>query len=447
MNDRRLLRGALLARQPQAISALAPGLYKVCSQSSRGSYRVCLDGTNFACDCPDFSDRQRPCKHILGLVQHLALSVGVSLVGAEETLPRKTYTQDWPAYDAAQQAEHPLFDPLLWDLLTTVPDRLKSPGTPGRPPISVRVALFQAIKKVHCMESQRRARGLLLTTSGNGGILGDVPSYNAPSRLFLRPTTTPLLTGLIWLSAYPLRDLENGGTVSVDSTGFCTTCRGAYCTERYAPHRTHEWLKAHLSVGTKTHAILTVRITDEHGADAPLFLPLLQEVRAAGFNPAEAVADKAYLSRENLDGAKDLGLDPFIPFKSNSTPRSGGCRLWKEKYHQFQLKREEFDEHYHARSNSEAVNSSIKRKLGEALLSKDPQARINELLAKLLAYNVGVLIHEIFEHHIDPGVPGVSLGLPSAPSPIPSPGGPISELSALPTSPATPARGSQDSEA
>ncbi len=174
---------------------------------------------------------------------------------------------------------------MLWDLLTTVPDRLKLPGTSGRPPISVRVALFQAVKKVHSMESLRRARGLLLTTSGGGGILGHVPSYNAPSMLFLRPTTTPILTGLIWLSAYPLRELENGGTVSVDSTGFCTTCREAYCTERYAPHRTHEWLKAHLSVGTKAHAILSARITGENGADAPLFVPLLQEVKAAGFDP------------------------------------------------------------------------------------------------------------------------------------------------------------------
>jgi transposase len=216
-----------------------------------------------------------------------------------------------------------------------------------------------------------------------------------------------LLTGLIWLSAYPLRDLESGGTISVDSTGFCTTCRGSYCTERYAPHRTHEWLKAHLGVGTKTHAVLSARITDESGADAPLFVPLLQEAKAAGFDPAEAVGDKAYLSRGNLEGAQALGMDPYIPFKTNSTPRAGGCRLWKEKYHQFQLKREEFEEHYHARSNSESVNSSIKRKLGEALLSKDPQARINELLAKLLAYNIGVVVHEIFEHHIDPGIPGM----------------------------------------
>ncbi len=49
------------------------------------------------------------------------------------------------------------------------------------------------------------------------------------------------------------------------------------------------------------------------------------------------------------------------------------------------------------------------------MLSKDPQARVNELLAKLLAYNIGVLVHGIFEHRIDPGIPGLSLGRPRGP--------------------------------
>jgi hypothetical protein len=95
------------------------------------------------------------------------------------------------------------------------------------------------------------------------------------------------------------------------------------------------------------------------------------------------------------------------------------------------LKREEFDEHYHLRSNSEATHSAIKRKLGEALLSRDPQARINELLAKLLDYNIGVLIHEIFEHHIDPGVPGLSASPPANTTPAIATGGTPPQEAAL----------------
>jgi hypothetical protein len=57
-------------------------------------------------------------------------------------------------------------------------------------------------------------------------------------------------------------------------------------------------------------------------------------------------------------------------------------------YHPFQAKREQFASRYFLRSNVEAVFSAIKRKLGEALLSKSPLARFNELLARLLAYNL-----------------------------------------------------------
>jgi hypothetical protein len=55
-------------------------------------------------------------------------------------------------------------------------------------------------------------------------------------------------------------------------------------------------------------------------------------------------------------------------------------------------------EHYHKRSNIEATNAAIKRKFGE----KNPVAQVNELLAKIIAYNLTVVIHEMYENGIDP---------------------------------------------
>ena len=83
-------------------------------------------------------------------------------------------------------------------------------------------------------------------------------------------------------------------------------------------------MKGHLSIGTRTHIVLDARVTGENGADAPEFLSLLKGAQASGIHFAEGVADKAYLSRDTLEGAAELGLDPFIPFKSNSTPKRGG---------------------------------------------------------------------------------------------------------------------------
>ncbi len=154
--------------------------------------------------------------------------------------------------------------------------------------------------------------------------------------------------------------------------------------------------------------MLDVRVTDESGADCPQFVTLLEGVKALGFNPASVVADKAYLSRENYNAAADLGMTAYLPFKSNSTSGMRGSFVWSKMFHMFQLHREEVDRNYHRRSNVEAVFSAIKRKLGESLMSKNPVARFNELLAKILAYNLGVIVHEIYEHGVDPA----ALGLP-----------------------------------
>ena len=51
--------------------------------------------------------------------------------------------------------------------------------------------------------------------------------------------------------------------------------------------------------------------------------------------------------------------------------------------------------------------------MGEALLSKNQGARFNELLAKLLGYNIGVIVHEIYEHGIDPKALGLRPGPPT----------------------------------
>lgn len=69
-------------------------------------------------------------------------------------------------------------------------------------------------------------------------------------------------------------------------------------------------------------------------------------------------------------------------------------------YHYFQLNRDEFMDHYHKRSNTETTNAAIRRKFGETLKSKNPTAQVNELLAKIIEYNLTVVIHEMYENGI-----------------------------------------------
>jgi transposase len=93
---------------------------------------------------------------------------------------------------------------------------------------------------------------------------------------------------------------------------------------------------------------------------------------------------------------------PGIPFKNHATGKTRGSPIWNKMYHYFQLNEDEFMEHYHKRSNVESTKAAIKRKFGEILKSKNQIAQINELLAKIIAYNFTVVIHEIYENGIEP---------------------------------------------
>ena len=89
------------------------------------------------------------------------------------------------------------------------------------------------------------------------------------------------------------------------------------------------------------------------------------------------------------------GGAPYIAFKKNVTGAAGGSISWKHAYHYMQLHKEEFMEHYHKRSNAESTFGAIKKKFGESVKSKNRVAQENELLCKIIAYNITVLIHEM----------------------------------------------------
>ncbi|WP_239450972.1 hypothetical protein [Methanosarcina horonobensis] len=59
-------------------------------------------------------------------------------------------------------------------------------------------------------------------------------------------------------------------------------------------------------------------------------------------------------------------------------------------------------EHYHKRSNIESTNAVIKRIFGETLKSENQVVQVNELLVKIIEYNLKIVIHEMHENGINP---------------------------------------------
>jgi transposase len=395
MIDLREERGKAIADQGDQIKMVNDRSFKVRSQSGNGFYEVKETNSGMTCTCPDFMYRGGKCKHILATKYYLEVQKETPRGTITEKV-HLTYAQAWDAYNAAQKAEVKLFDELLKDLVKAIPEPEQ---TFGRPRLSIQETLFCAIQKVYSQLSSRRAYSLFQNATERGQI-NHVPNFNQPSILFKNPDMIPILHKLVMLSALPVAGIEND--FSVDSTGFRTTTFSAYNGEKHGSQKKeHLWIKAHICAGAKTNIVAAIAVTKEDGGDSPQFGPLIRKT-ATGFTINEVSADLAYSSRSNVEAVNSVGGRAYIPFKKNATGRAAGSALWKKMFHYFQLNRDEFMDHYHKRSNIEATNAAIKRKFGETLKSKNPVAQVNELLAKIVAYNLTVVIHEMYENGINP---------------------------------------------
>jgi transposase len=402
--ENRMARGKEIASYPGAIEKLGADEWSVPSQTGFGRYRVWFVGDIGRCTCPDYPKRtpDTPCKHVYAVLDLKLRESGQSPC-APARKPRKQYAQS-PTYTKGQTEEMRLVDSLLRELVDEVSDFPRMPGLPGPAPTSIRDDLYCAILKVYSGLSGRRACGVFANVADRG-LLSRAPSFAVASNLLTRPEVTPILYRLLSLSAMPLNGLEERGVVAPDSTGVQTTSFGGWREDKHGEKRQKRWLKVHAMVGTKTHVIIRALVGEANSSDSPQFEPLLRGTFEDGFHPTVIVADKGYLSQDNYRLAADLGIQAYIPFKLNSRSRRRGANsssAWRKAFYLFQANREEFDRNYHKRSNVESVFSALKRKFGENVRSRKPVAQVNEILCKLIAYNLTVVVHEMFENGIAP---------------------------------------------
>jgi transposase len=393
--DARQEKGRLLANDKR-IKLVGGNTWLVPSQSQNsGGYTV--DVAEGTCSCPDYELRRTKCKHQWAVELTRTVETapdGTKVLTETMTVTRKTYTQDWPNYNAAQCAEKRTVQALLRGLC----DGVMNPPHPGRgpKPIPLSDVVYGMTMKVYTGMSGRRA-----TTDIQGcadaGHMTRAPHYNSLFNYFERADLAPILTALVEESAAPLASVET--KFAVDSTGFGTAVFRRWFDHKYGREmKEHAWVKAHASVGTTTNVVTAVRVTEGNVSDSPE-LPALVEATARRFQIADISADKAYLSHANLAAIEAAGAVPYIPFKSNS--RGEGPAAWRRLWGLFMYRQDEFLQHYHQRSNVEATFSAIKRKFGGAVRSKRFPAQVNEVLCKVLCHNLSMLVHAIHELGID----------------------------------------------
>lgn len=373
------------------------------SPNASRKYTVCQSDSGCSCTCPDFEERGQACKHVFAVrfvIQRELFDDGTEIETRQVTVAkvRKTYSQNWPAYNAAQTSEKSLSQKLLHDLCESIPESTEAKI--GRPRLPIRDGIFCACMKVYSQLSGRRFISDLCDAHAKG-YLNRVPHFNPILRVFDKPETTGILCSLISQSAIPLASLETN--FAIDSSGF-SGCRfdrwydakwGSQVPERVG----RSWVKAHAIVGVATNVVTAAEVLDKDSNDGVMLKPLMNATPQQ-FRITDLTGDKAYLSETNLCAIAGAGANALIPFKSNS--RAGRPGVWDSAYHYFNLHREEFLHRYHQRSNVESTFSAIKRKFGDSVKAKNDLSMRNEVLAKIVCHNLSCVIHAMYEFGIDP---------------------------------------------
>lgn len=372
-----------------------PNGWVVPSQSSKANYLVKKD---FSCNCPDHVGRQIKCKHAFAVEFYLQ-KVTTTAQGVTIETKRLTYPQAWSAYNKSQQEEKMRFLELLNDLIAC-PEPIEKRRR-GQPKTSEHDLLFASALKVYSQFSLRRFMSDL-NEAHQKGFVQKKPCFAAVGHFIQKESLTPELKSLIQKTALVLKGVET--KFSIDSTGFRTNRFSPYCQEKHGKDKKHEFIKLHAVIGCKTNVITACEVTLSDGVgsgDSPQLIPLSIQTANAGFEVKEFSADMAYSSREAYDTIDQLGGKAYIPFRSNATGRARGSSQWKKMFHYFQMNQDEFLAHYHARSNIESTFGALKAKFNDTLKSKTTPAQKNELLLKVLCFNIVQVIHETNELGIE----------------------------------------------
>ena len=142
--------------QIAATTKLMPegSLWLVPSQGGKGKYVVDADANQ--CTCPDFETRQTTCKHLYAVsftIERETTPDGRTVVTETVKVTRKTYSQNWGAYNQAQTQEKSQLQAYLYELCKNLPEPEQRTG---RPRLSLADIIFSSTYKVYSTVSGRR---------------------------------------------------------------------------------------------------------------------------------------------------------------------------------------------------------------------------------------------------------------------------------------------------
>jgi hypothetical protein len=141
------------------------------------------------------------------VLQRETTADGQTVVTETVKVTRKTYTQNWPAYNAAQTHEKSELQAMLYELCKNLPEPVERKGK-GRPPLCLSDIIFSSVTKIYSTISGRRYQTDLREAKARGYLM-HLPHYNSVFKYLESEALTPYLYELITLSAAPLKSIES----------------------------------------------------------------------------------------------------------------------------------------------------------------------------------------------------------------------------------------------
>ena len=177
-------------------------------------------------------------------------------------------------------------------------------------------------------------------------------------------------------------------TLIVDASGLTISKKGDYIEEKWIREK-KEFVKLHIAVDEKSKKVVSFRITKGNVHDTKKFGPLVKE-SAKRHDVDKVYGDKAYDNRKNFNILDDMNAEPAISIRKNASTSSKGCPLRRDEV--FLVKKLGYEGWKQLKDTgrrwiAEIVFSSIKRVLGEDLLSKKFSAQKVEAGLKVMLYN------------------------------------------------------------
>lgn len=177
-------------------------------------------------------------------------------------------------------------------------------------------------------------------------------------------------------------------TLIVDASGLTLTKKGDYIEQKWIRKR-KEFVKLHIAVDVKSEKIVSFRVTKGNVHDSKKLGPMIKEV-AEEYDIDKVYGDRAHDNRRSFNLLDDLNIEPAISIRKNASTKARGCPLRRDEVLLIRKLGYEGWKQLKAAGKrwiAEIVFSSIKRVLGEDLLSKKFKAQKVEAGLKVMLYN------------------------------------------------------------